>query len=85
MHVYKADMLNDLPRTSATASSQAPKSSNQGTADAVEAELLRDAPYGTLAGMSPKQRAAWQHTQTLRVMRTEAAKTHSQAVVGIAC
>jgi len=81
MHVYKADLLNDLPLTPATESLQARESRNQATVDAVEAELLRNAPYGSLAGMSPQERAAWQHAEALRVMRSEAAMEHERAVV----
>eukprot|EP00892_Ulva_mutabilis_P012117 jgi/Ulvmu1/9278/UM050_0027.1 len=82
MHVYKADLLNDLPAGSATLSLQEPKSSsNRGVvADSAEDELLRNAPYAEFAMMSPQERAAWQHAQALRLMRSEAEKEHAQAV-----
>lgn len=83
MHVYKAHLLGDLPTSPGNVTSTAPTSETCEAESVIYSDLMRNAPYSALAGLSPQQRAAWQHAQALRVMRKEAAEEHSQAVVAL--
>lgn len=83
VHMYKAHLLGDLPASPGTVPSSAPAAHARDNQIVTESELLHNAPYNELAGMSPQQRAAWQHTKALRQMRTEADLEHRQAVVAL--
>lgn len=83
VHVYNGHLLSDLSASAGSVASTAPKHDARDAAPVTVADMLRDAPYGALAGLSAQQRAAWQHAQALHAMRSEAATEHSEAVVGL--